>query len=199
MTGAKGSCSFDGCGRGHYGAGYCNAHWQQHRSGKVLVPIRTRTRPGGTCGAEACERPAYRRGLCQTHYRRMLRGDTSGGIQPRKAINGPCTVPDCETRASARQLCRRHYRIAGSFNLGAARIGALFADPKCGICGTSDPGGRDFHIDHDHACCAAPGASCGQCVRGLLCAACNLGLGMFKDSPALLERAIEYLEAPSDA
>ena len=48
----------------------------------------------------------------------------------------------------------------------------------------ADGGGR-FHIDHDH--------STGK-VRGLLCTACNMGLGLFKDDPEMLLRAIDYLE-----
>lgn len=31
-------------------------------------------------------------------------------------------------------------------------------------------------------------------VRGLLCAKCNKAIGLFKDSPVLLERAAEYLQ-----
>jgi hypothetical protein len=30
-------------------------------------------------------------------------------------------------------------------------------------------------------------------VRGLLCSSCNHGLGLFKDSPKLLTKAIKYL------
>jgi hypothetical protein len=49
-------------------------------------------------------------------------------------------------------------------------------------------------VDHDHRCC--PGQrSCGECVRGLLCATCNQGLGLLGDSPANLVRAANYLEA----
>jgi hypothetical protein len=52
---------------------------------------------------------------------------------------------------------------------------------------------RLFALDHDHACC--PGKkSCGKCIRGLLCHHCNVGLGQLQDSPALLERALAYLQ-----
>jgi hypothetical protein len=33
-------------------------------------------------------------------------------------------------------------------------------------------------------------------VRGWLCRTCNTGLGMFRDSPTRLRRAIAYLETP---
>ena len=45
-------------------------------------------------------------------------------------------------------------------------------------------------VDHDHQTGA---------VRGLLCYACNTSLGGFRDSPALLERAAEYLKEGSNA
>lgn len=65
----------------------------------------------------------------------------------------------------------------------------------CAICHTHTPGGRynQWHIDHDHQCC--PGlSSCGKCVRGILCAACNFMLGAINDNKATLRSALEYLE-----
>ncbi len=68
-------------------------------------------------------------------------------------------------------------------------------DGKCSICGVDSPTDirtDRFHVDHDHSCC--PGRkSCGKCVRGLLCHACNTALGNFKDSPDLLLSAVAYL------
>lgn len=67
-------------------------------------------------------------------------------------------------------------------------------DGGCAICNApltldnrDKPKGEHSHIDHCHAT--------GK-VRGVLCAACNLGIGKFKDDTALLKSAISYLERP---
>lgn len=64
----------------------------------------------------------------------------------------------------------------------------------CAICLCPSPTGQGaWHIDHDHSCCPGAG-SCGACVRGLLCNKCNAGLGYFKDDPARLLSAVNYLK-----
>ena len=67
----------------------------------------------------------------------------------------------------------------------------------CRVCGSLSPGkGRYFAVDHNHSCC--PGSSsCGDCIRGLLCVHCNVGLGHFRDSIETLYSAIAYLENTS--
>lgn len=59
---------------------------------------------------------------------------------------------------------------------------------KCAICKTTEPGVRlvRFHIDHCHTT---------KKIRGLLCEHCNRGLGHFKDDPALMRRAADYLSS----
>ena len=64
----------------------------------------------------------------------------------------------------------------------------------CAICGTTEPGGTGWAVDHDHDCCSNPNRkTCGNCIRGILCPKCNLGLGHFNDDPERLLSAIEYL------
>ncbi len=55
---------------------------------------------------------------------------------------------------------------------------------RCAICGRP-PGKRALTVDHNHAT--------GQ-VRALLCNGCNVGIGGFREDPALLRAAIAYLE-----
>ncbi len=53
----------------------------------------------------------------------------------------------------------------------------------CAICGEAETK-RRMSVDHCHRT--------GK-VRGLLCQRCNTSLGGFKDNPALLKKAIKYL------
>jgi hypothetical protein len=63
----------------------------------------------------------------------------------------------------------------------------------CAICKEECSSGRRLAVDHDHACCEGK-ASCGKCLRGLLCFKCNSAIGLFSDSEQLLRSALNYLE-----
>ena len=56
---------------------------------------------------------------------------------------------------------------------------------KCAICGTKEPRGRGFCVDHCH--------NTGK-IRGILCHGCNTGIGSLRDSTELLRKAINYLK-----
>lgn len=58
-----------------------------------------------------------------------------------------------------------------------------FQKGTCQIC--NEPLPEKYHTDHCHKT---------GIVRGLLCRGCNMGLGMFKDSPQRLKNAASYLE-----
>lgn len=59
---------------------------------------------------------------------------------------------------------------------------------RCAICREEprDPRGYSAQVDHCH--------QTGE-VRGILCGLCNRGIGQFRDDPALLANAIQYLKA----
>jgi len=64
-------------------------------------------------------------------------------------------------------------------------------DYKCQICRTEvqlpvvNGGSKNANIDHYH--------TTGE-VRGILCGHCNKGLGHFRDDPAIIAKAIQYIQ-----
>ncbi|MCA8214502.1 hypothetical protein LGN20_11375 [Burkholderia cepacia] len=84
---------------------------------------------------------------------------------------------------------RNRSRRRAGFTEDRFAITASLQGRACAICRIpfdSLPS-KHVHADHDH--------STGE-ARGVLCKNCNLGLGVFKDSPALLSAAINYLAKP---
>ena len=89
------------------------------------------------------------------------------------------------------RTCRATYRSANC----RGRHKAVISDQalvelkestmECVICGME----AKLVVDHDHVT--------GK-IRGMLCNHCNRGLGHFRDDPALLEFAAQYLFASAD-
>ena len=82
---------------------------------------------------------------------------------------------------------RPHKYAQYNYKLSEEEAKRLFALVECGPCELCGTAGR-VYFDHDH--------STGK-FRGLLCAACNQGLGRFRDNPELLQLAINYLRERS--
>lgn len=59
--------------------------------------------------------------------------------------------------------------------------------PECAACKSTDL----LKVDHDHACCPSV-KSCGNCVRGYLCHACNTAEGLLRSVDRVLALA-EYM------
>lgn len=76
---------------------------------------------------------------------------------------------------------RSYYRLQYGLTLEQVEQMKLTQDNKCKICLTELTTPR---VDHCHVT---------NKVRGLLCHNCNVGLGHFKDSIPLLDKAKEYL------
>lgn len=87
----------------------------------------------------------------------------------------------------------REKNLRKLYGIGEADVWAMHA-AQGGLCKLCARPVRPFSglkpdsavVDHDHDSGA---------VRGLLCAPCNVGLGAFRDDPALLEAGTRYLRA----
>lgn len=85
-------------------------------------------------------------------------------------------VQNRRTHARPRYLQRQYGVTTQQFDAMTAEQGG-----RCAICQrTQDP----LHVDHDHGT--------GR-VRGLLCGACNRGIGIFGEDASRLEAALDYL------
>ena len=134
----------------------------------------------------------------------------------RPRVNFNCSITDCKNLAKAKGLCVKHYYVKrcqehpeeyrnnwlmDKYNQTLDQYDGMFKKQKgcCKICGnteivvdkrTGEP--KPLCVDHDHNCC--PGEkSCGECIRGLICCRCNVGLGYFLDSIETLQNAVDYL------
>lgn len=93
-------------------------------------------------------------------------------------------------KARASRKARRHkyepYNRARKYGLKPDDVHFMWINQLCAcpICGENIPDPRKAHIDHDHRT---------DKIRGLLCRDCNIGLGMFKDSPESMARGAAYL------
>jgi hypothetical protein len=92
----------------------------------------------------------------------------------------------------------RNWRVSHKFGMTIHEYDAMYTAQggTCAICKEPETGksrGSDatrlLAVDHCHAS--------GK-IRGLLCAGCNTALGNFRDNPAYLQAAIEYLKEHSD-
>lgn len=76
-------------------------------------------------------------------------------------------------------------RAMKKYNLTSGQYDELVKSVACHLCGRQPELTRDMVVDHCHQT---------GVVRGRLCRTCNMGLGAFKDDPALLRAAADYIE-----
>lgn len=99
-----------------------------------------------------------------------------------------CVAATCAARRKARPAHDKDWQIQKRYGISLAQFNDMREKQKnvCLICGESCGSGKALSIDHNHAT--------GK-VRGLLCSACNLGVGNFRENPDHLRAAALYLEA----
>lgn len=176
------TCSAKNCFKTTQAKGYCDKHYRRFKkygdAEKIYKFIPKK------CGHQGCDRQSKSKGYCDKHYRRFIKTGTTQLVKEIKR----CSVDGCTEKHLAKDLCYIHYQMKTQNILIDYKAEEIIKNHNktCDICKTDVPGfGRkNFCIDHDHNTGA---------VRGILCQQCNLGLGYFKDSPAILKSAIEYL------
>lgn len=98
-----------------------------------------------------------------------------------------------------KQYRKHNYVVAAAFYRGVfKRYGVsreqydtMFANQNgcCAICKRPQKDFKKrFGVDHNHRT---------NQVRALLCGPCNTGIGLFRDHPEILQRAVEYLQTHS--
>lgn len=81
----------------------------------------------------------------------------------------------------------KSYREKYGISLETLNHMILNQNGLCGICGRL-PGKKGLNVDHDH--------KTGK-LRELLCGKCNIALGCFDDSAAIVQAAVNYLKKHS--
>ena len=93
---------------------------------------------------------------------------------------------DC-TKAAVKKNSYREWKLRSYFGITEKEYWGLHDAQKgvCWICKQpeSDPR-KSLSVDHCHETLR---------IRGLLCGTCNRAIGFFKEDPALLARALEYV------
>lgn len=199
-------CAIDGCERHCVGHGLCRLHYDRMRAKGSTDDTRKNVR--GVCSVDGCERLHAAKGLCDNHWRQKRQKrqrDSAKLANPRVCAYCATPIEIDRKRVGSISYCSRECKDADYVLTGRAAQAMLKSYYKrkygltvdqvaemrargCAVCSTPDGGGRfnQLHIDHCH--------DLGS-VRGVLCNNCNTGLGHFKDDPALLRAAADYVEA----
>lgn len=120
------------------------------------------------------------------YYNQLASGRTKscGCLQRRKGIDSPNWKHGrSRTKTYGNELFMRQ-----KYGLEYSQYLNMLEQQKglCAICESPAPDHHKKRLNIDH--CHATGK-----VRGLLCDACNRAIGLLKDSPLLLNKAISYL------
>jgi hypothetical protein len=135
--------------------------------------LRTKRKAAGLC--LACGKHPYPCEPCRKRNRELIKKKRDG-------------IPLPERQKSWKT--NRDYFLKHKFGINEQIYNEMLARQNngCAICKKTTSGDkRTKHLAVDH--CHKTGV-----VRGLLCAACNKGIGLFKDSQQNLTNAIAYLQ-----
>jgi len=148
--------------------------------------------PQRTCSVDGCEKKYHANGLCNTHNERQRLGlSLAPPVRQYERGERLCKAPGCDKpRACSGTYCQTHYmrprKRLNRYGLTHEQFEAMLAsqDGRCAVCQTPKTKGVGWCVDHDHVT--------GQ-VRGILCDACNKGIGFLQDDPDVIAGAAWYV------
>ena len=147
------------------------------------------------CTVEHCYRLNHAHGLCSYH---AAVKKEKGSEHHKRQTTIKCSLCEMQSPVGVTgkipELCNKcsgrmdHIRRTYGLDVDSYKHLFRYQDHRCAICnrfielyGTAQ---NRAVVDHCHET---------QRVRGLLCGACNTGLGQFRDNPRYLDRALGYL------
>ena len=146
------------------------------------------------CWYSESERPIIQQKRCTACRLKKPLADFAKSMHGGRSHDGTCMA--CRLARHGRQYLayiRKHYKLSQADYTAFLEAQGY----ACAICqitladlAQSMRHRKHLSVDHDHATGA---------VRGLLCDACNHGLGFFRDNPLYLAAAVTYLERHSPA
>lgn len=165
------TCSIEGCSKPLFSGVLCNGHYtRQQRFGDVRadIPLRPKKRknldlPPGYLWCRLCETGKPDEEMIGASWFHA-RGWQSAECKECKRDRNPPQNP----------VAQRRWSLKMKYNMSEDEYNHLlaFQGNVCAVC-KKPPKDRRLCVDHDHECC--PGEfSCGDCIRGLLCACCNM-------------------------
>jgi hypothetical protein len=183
-------CSIDGCESLITSRGYCKQHYEQWKrnpakAGQPIKRVVSRMRRDEQ-GRKECQK-------CEE-----WKPESAFAKQTRKGDGLQTVCRECRAGYYQRRALEiRDVMRLKRFGITREQFDSMFVaqDSMCAICGTTDPGSTYWCVDHNHACCPSSEKTCGKCIRGILCARCNQGIGHMGDDVARIRAAANYLEA----
>ncbi len=140
------------------------------------------------CCSDACTRAAHKKrtAVCLTRNCTVCEKE----FVPNSSMHRLCSDVCLRTH-------KRHIRLAAMYGLTSKDFEEILRKQGggCAICKTK--GADRWAVDHNHECCSGI-ATCGKCVRGILCFPCNQALGLFKDSQQTVANALAYLTGSNE-
>ena len=190
-------CSHNGCHQPARTKLLCELHYGRLLTGKPLDDPRTTVNLGKKCLVESCHSGAATKGFCRRHYQRQRSAVLiDAPWRTKYSSDARCDFDGCGKKPTGNGYCKTHDQTVRLYGKEAFSHIYRFIKSGCDICGSkiqaSQAGKVLWRVDHNHSCCKGKKTR-GDCIRGVLCHQCNVALGLFKDSPEVLEAALSYL------